>query len=147
MTGIGEGMPRIQRGRRSAFTGGCRPRASKRGEEWSRRSLTLDLEHLGELVGEDGTAEIISLRFVTLVGLQKSQLFLCLHPFGNDSQPQASAHADDRGHDCRLVGSGGDLADERLVDLERIDRELSQIAQAGVSRAEVIDRQLYSSCS
>ncbi len=41
------------------------------------------------------------------------------------------------------VGSGGDLADERLVDLEGIDRKLSKIAQTRVTRAEVIDRQLH----
>ena len=41
--------------------------------------------------------------------------------------------------------SGGDLTDERLVDFQGIDRKLSQIAQAGVSRAEVIDCHLHPS--
>ena len=44
-------------------------------------------------------------------------------------------------------GDGGDLADERLVDLEGIDGKLSQIAQAGVTRAEIIDRHLHPSGS
>ena len=38
-----------------------------------------------------------------------------------------------------------DLTDEQLIDLEGIDRKLEQIAQAGVTRAEVIDRHLYPS--
>ena len=82
-----------------------------------------------------------------MVRLKECQLFMCFHALGNDPQVQTSAHADHRGHDGRLVRSGGDLTDERLVDLEGIDREPPQIAQAGVTRAEIIDRQLHPSRS
>src|ERR1700674_156897 len=100
-------------------------------------------EQLGELVRKYGAAEIVSLNFVTVVSLKKRQLFLRFDTLGDDPQLEASSHADHRGHDGGLVGSGGDLADERLVDLEGVDRKLSQIAQAGVARPEVVDRQLH----
>jgi hypothetical protein len=45
-----------------------------------------------------------------------------------------------------LIGHAGDLTDEGLVDLERINGNFSEIAQAGITRSEVIDCQLYSSC-
>jgi hypothetical protein len=64
-----------------------------------------------------------------LAGLKKRQLFLRFYALGNDPQLQASAHTDDCGHNGRIVGSGGDLTDKRLVDLQGIDRELPQIAK------------------
>jgi len=74
------------------------------------------LEQLGELLRNYRPAEIVALRFVTLVSLKKFQLLLRFHALRNDSQLQASAHADHGGHDGGPVGSGGDLTDEGLVD-------------------------------
>jgi hypothetical protein len=85
-------------------------------------------------------AEIVPLGLITVVRLKKCQIFRLFHALGNDPQLQAAAHADHCAHDARLVGSSGDLTDERLVDFEGIDRKFSQIAQAGVPRAKVIDR-------
>ena len=44
-----------------------------------------------------------------------------------------------------VVSSGAvvDLTDEGLVDLQGIDRKSSQIAQARVTRAEIIDGELH----
>src|SRR5882724_13561459 len=100
------------------------------------------LEQPGELLGKHWPAEIVSLRLVTFVGLEEFQLLQRFHALSNDPQLQAPAHADHGSHDGRLVGSRSDLADKRLVDFEGIDRKLSKIAQAGIPRAEVIDRQL-----
>src|ERR1700674_4944567 len=75
------------------------------------------LEQFGELLGNYRTAEIVSLRLVTLARLKKGQLPLLFHALGNYPQLQTSSHADRCGHDGRLIGSGSDLADERLVDL------------------------------
>jgi hypothetical protein len=94
---------------------------------------------LGELLGKHWPAEVISLRFVALVPLEEFQLLLRFHSLGNHAQFQASANANHCGHDGGIVGSGGDLADKRLIDLQCIDRELSKIAQAGIARAEIID--------
>src|SRR6202040_709418 len=66
------------------------------------------------------------------------------YALSDDPQLQAASHADHRGHDGSLRRSGGDATDERLVDLEGVNRKLLQIAQAGITRAEVIDRDSYS---
>src|SRR5580700_1662197 len=100
-------------------------------------------EQLGELRGRHGLAEIIALRFITLVGLKESNLGWRFDPLRNHSQPQASAHGDYRGHDGCLLGRDTDLADERLVDLKGVDGKLGQIAQTGVARTEIIDRELH----
>ena len=39
-------------------------------------------------------------------------------------------------------GVGGHLIHERLVDLQGIDWKLSQITEAGIAGAEVVDRKL-----
>jgi hypothetical protein len=105
------------------------------------------LKQFGELMRENGLAEIISLSFVTLVSPKKRQLFLRLHALGDDPQFHASAQTYDGTHNGRIVGSRCDLTDKRLVDLQGIDWELTQIAQAGVTGTEIIDCNLYPSSS
>jgi hypothetical protein len=51
------------------------------------------------------------------------------------------------GHYGCLLRNGGDLTNERLIDLQRIDGKFSEVAQARVAGAEVIDRELYPSSS
>src|SRR5450755_4290205 len=104
-------------------------------------------EQLGELLGKHWPADIVSLRLVTSVSLEKCQLFLCFHALSNHPKLKASAQPDHCLHDDDFVGYGGDLTDERLVDLEGINGKLPEIAQAGVPRAEVIDRNLHASVS
>src|SRR6266404_2956111 len=70
------------------------------------------LEQPGELLGKHWPAEIVSLRLVTFVGLEEFQLLQRFHAFGNDAQLQAAAHADDGGHNRRIVRGRGDLADK-----------------------------------
>ena len=42
----------------------------------------------------------------------------------------------------RSLGVGIHPVDEGAVDLQRVDRELPQIAQRGIARAEVVDADL-----
>ena len=42
-----------------------------------------------------------------------------------------------------LAGIAADVADERSVDLQSIERKAFQIAQARMTRAEIIDRQCH----
>src|ERR1700733_1018531 len=109
--------------------------------------LICQFEQAGELLGIHRSAEIVSLRLVTLVSLKKGEFCFGFYALGNQSQLKASAHADHRGHNDRLVVRAGDLTDERLVDLQGIDRKLRKITQARVTRAEVVDRHLHSSLS
>ena len=49
------------------------------------------------------------------------------------------AKSDSRGHDGDIVGIGGEILDERPVDLEGIDGKPFQIIQRRVALTEVID--------
>src|ERR1700691_553104 len=104
-------------------------------------------QSLGQLLAKHSAAEIVSLRLVTLVSREKRQLFFRFHALSNHRKLKASAEPDHCLHDDDFVGHGGDLTDERLVDLEGINGKLPEIAQAGVPRAEVIDRNLHPSLS
>src|SRR5580704_782610 len=104
-------------------------------------------EQFCELCRRRRPAEIVSLGLVALVSLQKCQLFLRFDALRHYSQPKASAHADYTRDDGRLVRCAGNLANKRLVDFERIDREFPQITQTGVTGAEVIHGELHSSYS
>jgi hypothetical protein len=95
-------------------------------------------DQLGELLSRYRPAEIIALPLVTLFRLKKGQLFRRFDALRNDPQLEAPAHANHGGHNARIAAAIAIYApDERLVDLESIDRELQKVAQAGVTRAEV----------
>jgi len=63
------------------------------------------------------------------MGLQERQFFRGLHPLGNDAEPEASAQADHRADRIVFAGDNGHLANERLIDLEGVDRKFLEIAQ------------------
>ncbi|MNY43724.1 hypothetical protein D3C86_1787030 [compost metagenome] len=75
------------------------------------------------------------------MGLEKRQLLLGLDAFGDDIQIEAPAQADDRADQGGIVGVIAQATNERLIDFQHIDGEPAQIAQAGISGAEVIDGQ------
>ncbi len=88
-------------------------------------------------------AEEVSLHLVAPVVSQVGQLRGGFDALGDDVEFEAVRHADDSQRDGRLVGLGGDVADERHVDLQLVDREPAQVGQAGVPGAEVVDRDLH----
>src|SRR5580658_7642982 len=90
------------------------------------------------------SAEVVALSLVAPVSLKELQFCFCFHTFGDNAQPQASAHADDGSHDAGLIWLSRDLLDERLINLEGVDRKLPKVAQTGVPGAKVIDGHLDS---
>src|SRR2546430_752849 len=75
------------------------------------------------------------------MGLKKCQLLWCFHTLTDHPVLEAFTHADDRANDDSVVGTGNDIAHERLVHLHGIDGKSSQIAQAGIAGAKVINGQ------
>ncbi|MNR32798.1 hypothetical protein D3C85_1504170 [compost metagenome] len=65
------------------------------------------------------------------------------NPFGDNVQVQALAQADDAADQPGIVVVAAHLADKRLVDLQHIDGEFLQIAEARIPGAEVIDGQAH----
>src|ERR1700730_7967757 len=79
---------------------------------------------------------------LSALAIQLSQAFelLCrLDSLGDELQSQALRHAHDGADNGRIVGINCHVAHERAIDLECIDGQMLQVAQAGVARPEVID--------
>jgi hypothetical protein len=68
------------------------------------------------------------------------------HPQQNDPQLKAAAYIDNSAYDVEPIRSVGHLTDEGLVDFEGVERKLTEVAQAGVTRAEIVYGYPYSSC-
>ena len=73
---------------------------------------------------------------------QLLHLFGVLDALGDGPQPEDARELDDRGGERRLLAAVGDAVDERLVDLEDVDREAADVVQRRVAGAEVVDREL-----
>ena|ERR1700735_2267613 len=97
------------------------------------------LEQCCELLRRERPAEMVSLRLIASMILEEGKILGGFNSFGNDSEMETLSHADNRTHNCSVTGRTGDLADEGLIDLEGIQRKFSQVAQAGITCAEVID--------
>src|SRR5439155_17500250 len=92
----------------------------------------------GELFGGDWPAEEVALHLVAAPLGQVGQLVGGLDAFGGDLEAEAVAEGDDGGDD--RVRAAGKLGDERPVDLEGVDRQAVQVAEAAVTGSEVVDR-------
>ena len=85
-------------------------------------------------------AEIVTLALGAAVLQKSGKLLRCLHALCDHAHIQTPAHADHQADDRGIAGARGNVAHERLVDLQCIDREALQMAQARIARAEVIQR-------
>lgn len=92
-----------------------------------------------ELAKGQGLRIEISLREVTTGCHEVSFLAFGFHPFGDAVHPEGIGDADDGGHNGRIVGFAVDMVDEGLIDFDRMNGEPLQIAEAGVTGAEIID--------
>src|SRR5207247_249502 len=92
----------------------------------------------GHLVGRHQAAEIIALHRVALVGAQKTQLTLSLHTLGNRLHVEGAGHRDDGPGERRVIDAIDYAADERLIDLDGIERKALEVAQTGITRAEIV---------
>ena len=81
------------------------------------------------------------LRLLASDARQQRCLLRGLHPFGDDAHLSAARQRNDHSHNRRAVGVGRDIANEGPVDLQGVEREALQVAQAGVAGAEVIHRE------
>src|SRR5207344_165903 len=94
--------------------------------------------HVGHLGGR-WPAEEVSLALVAAKAPQLRELLRRLDALGHRLEPERAAQADDGAHDRGISTVRGQARDERAVDLEHVDREALEIAQARVARAEVVD--------
>ena len=64
-----------------------------------------------------------------------------LDPLGNRDDPERVGEAKDRLDEARVGLLPRERIDERLRDLQKLDRELREAAQRRVARTEVVDRE------
>src|SRR5882757_10701936 len=82
-----------------------------------------------------GAAEQKALALVAAFGAQAAQFGFGLDALGGDGDAEPDAEADDRTHDRLRVGVRTEVAHERLVDLDLVERKTAQIAQARIAGA------------
>src|SRR6185437_370847 len=85
--------------------------------------------------------EPVALDFVAGVRAQERELLGGFHALGHHLELQRVRHGDDGGCDRGVVRIGGDVADEFLVDLERVDGQPLEVSERRVAGAEVVDGQ------
>jgi hypothetical protein len=78
---------------------------------------------LGHLRRGQRWAEQVALIEIASATFQECPLALVLNAFGYDREIERVRHHDDRAHERSLLRAGADVFDERLVDLQNIDRE------------------------
>src|SRR5580765_7540486 len=98
-----------------------------------------------EIVGGHRPGEMVALHLVAGMFLQELELRAGLHALAHHLELEIVRERDDRLGDDALVRLSRSLdgLHERLVDLERADRQLREVRQARVTGAEVVDRKLH----
>src|SRR5947209_13784026 len=93
-----------------------------------------------QVVRREGLREEMALRRRTAEHLQDAELLFVLDAFGDDVQAEIGAEVDQRGDDHAAVDAGLQLAHERAVDLDALDRQPLEVRERGVAGAEVVER-------
>src|SRR5690242_6356023 len=102
------------------------------GGSWGKELAEIFLGHW--------LAEQIALDQVAILLLQEAELGGRLHTLGGDLDPQRFAERDDGADDRHRVRVLLHLRDEGAVDLDLVEREALEVAQAGITGAEIVER-------
>src|SRR6476619_3503623 len=87
-------------------------------------------------------AEAIALALAAARQPKHVRLLLGLDALGDQAERQAVAHADDCTDDRHGLHIERQAADEGLVDLDLVDWEAADIAERGIARTEIVERDL-----
>ena len=122
-----------------------------------RRGLQIGLwqqcaPHLpGKIVDSQGAAEVVPLDLIAIMFLQEQHLLCVLDAFSDDLEVKALGHADDGAGDGGVIRIECDIAHKRTIDFQLVYGQVFQVVEAGISRPEVVDGQVYpisfSSCN
>jgi hypothetical protein len=96
----------------------------------------------GHLVHQEGSREVEAL---PVVAAERAEGGLVdrLDPFGGDLHAERLSERDHRPQHRRRVFRASGGIDVGAVDLEHLDRKLTQVAQRGIAGPEVVDRDLH----
>src|SRR5664279_5216984 len=108
--------------------------------------MPFGVDELVEGVDGEGAGEEVALAAVARLAPDVVELAGVLDAFGERLDAESLAELDEGVDDGAGLGVSGDVTHERPVDLQRIDGELAQVAEAGIARAEVVDRDAHAQC-
>src|SRR3989442_2679447 len=94
-------------------------------------------------MGRNGTRKEVALPQIAGVRTQELPLIVRFASLRDHAQSQRVRERDHRLRNRRVAAALLDPADERAVDLEAVDRQSREIAQARIARAEVVHRDLH----
>ncbi|MEO5843041.1 MAG: ABC transporter permease, partial [Acidimicrobiales bacterium] len=95
-----------------------------------------------DVIDRGGAGEVEALHPIAAGDAQDLELANVLHSFGHDLHAQRVREGRDRVDDRRCLVIVLELADERPVDLDRVDGKVAQVADRRVTGAEVVDGDL-----
>src|SRR5436305_4029194 len=85
--------------------------------------------------------EVEALAEPALEPAQQVRLLGALDAFGDDVEAERRGEPQDRVDERRISRPGADPVDERLRDLQLVEREIAQVAEGRVAGAEIVERQ------
>src|SRR6202020_2138970 len=121
----------------------ARTRAAKRSHLANRCGGIADprgrheAQKLDERTRRDRRTHQKSLNGIATLGLEKLELCLGCHAFGDDLEAQGLPERNNGAHDRRIVRILTDVRDKGAIDLQRIERKALQIIQRTVAGTEV----------
>jgi len=95
------------------------------------------------LGGRAGRAQQIALHLGAAGAAHQLELVLGLDPFGGRLDAEAGAQAGYRLDDRDVLAAVAGAGDERAVDLDPVEREAAQVAQARIAGAEIVHRDAH----
>ena len=93
------------------------------------------------LAGRHRHRQHVALAELAPHGGQQVPLDLAFDPLGDDFEPEGAGQLDDALGEGQALPGDSDPVHEGLVHLQHVDRQLPQVAERGVSGAEIVDRQ------
>src|SRR6185312_12461372 len=98
-------------------------------------------EEVGKLMRGNGTAVEPALSALAAEPEKHVSVGLMLDAFGDCDEPETVAEADDGGGDLSALAGMGHGANEAGIDLELVEGERLEVAEAGIAGAEVVERE------
>src|ERR1700761_4399935 len=97
-------------------------------------------QNVPDFAGRNRLAIKIPLNLDTALEIEAAHLLLGLYTFGGRRHSKADAKTRDRANDGKAALVDQQVAHERLVDLDLVERETAQIADTGITGAEIVHR-------
>src|SRR3546814_6832815 len=83
-----------------------------------------------------------ALEIIAVEVLKEARLPVVLDPLGDNLQLEAVTEIDDRAHDLHRARVAPEILEEGLVDLDAVEIEILQVAEARIAGPEIVQHDL-----